>query len=58
MDVALPFGLRSAPLIFTVVADVLQWVMQKKRYCLFHYIDDFIMLGHPLSSECAENNYA
>ena len=27
VDGCLPFGLRSAPLLFTVVADLLQWVM-------------------------------
>ena len=29
MDAALPFGLRSAPLIFSAIADVLQWAMEK-----------------------------
>lgn len=27
VDMVLPFGLRSAPLLFTAVADALQWVM-------------------------------
>ena len=57
VDAALPFGLRSAPLIFTVVADALQWIMQQRGATyLFHYIDDFIMLGAPGSSECDDNN--
>ena len=29
VDASLPFGLRSAPKIFTVVADALQWVVHK-----------------------------
>ena len=29
MDMTLPFGLRSAPLIFTAVADALQWIMKQ-----------------------------
>lgn len=29
VDAALPFGLRSAPLIFSVLADVAQWIMEK-----------------------------
>ena len=29
MYAALPFGLRSAPLIFTALADGLQWVLQQ-----------------------------
>ena len=34
VDTALPFGLRSAPLIFTAVADALQWIMEEKGYIL------------------------
>jgi hypothetical protein len=30
VDAALPFGLRTAPLIFSALADTLQWIMQKK----------------------------
>ena len=30
VDMVLPFGLRSAPLLFTAVADALQWVMEHK----------------------------
>ena len=26
IDIVLPFGLRSAPLIFTAVADAVQWI--------------------------------
>ena len=38
IDKALPFGLRSAPLIFTAVADALQWMMQEKGAVLvYHY---------------------
>ena len=29
VDAALPFGLHSAPLIFTALADGLQWVLQQ-----------------------------
>jgi len=43
---ALPSGLRSAPLIFTAVADALRWVMQKRGVSYVdHYIDDFITAG-------------
>ena len=31
LDKVLPFGLRSAPIIFTAVADGIQWIIQKKR---------------------------
>ena len=56
VNTALPFGLRSAPLIFTALADAAQWIMEKKGIVhLFHYIDDFITVGAPESSECADN---
>ena len=29
VDVTLPFGLRSAPLIFSALADALQWIMER-----------------------------
>ncbi len=56
VDMALPFGLRSAPLLFTAVADALQWIMQQKGVTwVEHYIDDFITVGIPGRSECANN---
>ena len=27
VDMALPFGLRSAPFIFTAIADMVQWIL-------------------------------
>ena len=33
MDTALPFGLRSAPKIFTVVADALQFITYAEAWC-------------------------
>jgi len=30
VDKALPFGLRSAPLIFSAVADALLWIMERQ----------------------------
>ena len=56
VDKVLPFGLRSAPLIFTAIADALQWIMEKNNVCnIFHYLDDFITLGPPGSTTCQEN---
>ena len=41
VDNVLPFGLRSVPLLFTVVADALQWKMKKEGVSwLDHYIDE------------------
>ena len=45
IDRSLPFGLRSAPKIFTAIADFVAWVL----HCLgiehqLHYLDDFLFL--------------
>ena len=56
IDGVLPFGLRSAPLIFTALADAFEWVLkQEGTRWIFHYIDDFITIGEPDSEECALN---
>ena len=56
IDKALPFGLRSAPIIFTAVADALQWIMQKNGVSYVdHYIDDFITAGKGGTDECSKN---
>ena len=50
----LPFGLRSAPKIFNAVADALEWSLRQRGIRqIFHYLDDFIVIGPPDSSECA-----
>ena len=46
VDKVLPFGLRSAPLIFTAIAEALQWIMCKRGVQhIAHYLDDFIIVG-------------
>ena len=54
-DCMLPFGLRSAPKLFTAVADALEWVIHKQGgvTSVAHYLDDFIILGRLESDECA-----
>ena len=54
VDGALPFGLRSAPKIFSAVADMLAWALHRAgiRYQL-HYLDDFLFLGAPDTEEAA-----
>ena len=53
LDSALPFGLRSAPKLFSVVADALAWAMFARGVSyLLHYLDDFMALGPAGSSEC------
>ena len=57
IDMALPFGLRSAPFIFSSIADMLEWIL-KHNYnvnFLLHYLDDFHTLGPPNSPVCQNN---
>ena len=54
VDLALPFGLRSAPFIFNCVAELVEWILVNnyKVPDLLHYLDDFITAGPltPLSA--------
>ena len=53
LDKALLFSLRSAPKIFNAVADVLQWVLQQQGVaCVYHYLDNFIILGEQGKGTC------
>ena len=53
VDGALPFGIRSAPKLFSVVADGLLWIVsQHGVQHAIHYLDDFLLLGPPASGEC------
>ena len=55
VDTALPFGLRSAPKVFTAVADALQFIFEKHGvHRIMHYLDDFLLFGAPGSSQCGE----
>ena len=52
----LPFGLRSAPKIFTAIADALEWALTQRGVArVYHYLDDFITLGEPGQETCARN---
>ena len=54
IDSALPFGLRSAPKIFTALADTLLWIMINQGIrAVLHYLDDYLFLGSPKTTECA-----
>ena len=53
LDKVLSFGLRSAPLIFSAIGDVIEWTTRQKGVDLvFHYVDDFIVIGDANSSRC------
>ena len=56
IDKCLPFGLRSAPFLFNMVADALQWILEN-YFAIpnsFHYLDDFFMAGPPDSPHCQQ----
>ena len=53
INTCLPFRLRSAPKLLNVLADLLSWILTQKR--ISHYLDDFLLLGPPGSSACANN---
>ena len=56
VDTALPFSLRSAPQIFSALADALAWILHSKGVTYqLHYLDDFLLVGPPNSSECAQS---
>ena len=53
VDTVLPFGLRSAPKIFSAISDTLEWIIKTAgiEHCI-HYLDDFLTFGKPESEEC------
>jgi len=56
IDTCLPFGLRSAPKLFNILADLLSWITtQRGVTCSIHYLDDFLMMGPPRSTACQKN---
>ena len=56
VDTCLPFGLRSAPRIFTALADMLEWCAKDQGVShLYHYLDDYITMGKAGSEECNVN---
>ena len=56
MDTCLPFGLWSAPKIFTALADTLEWCSKEQGAThLFNYLDNYITMGGAESEECKAN---
>ena len=56
IDLCIPFGLCSAPKLFNVAADLLQWIAEHNGVTpLLHYLDDFLTLGPPDSDACHHN---
>ena len=56
VDLVLPFGLRSSPKLFNDFADALQHIMLNRGVTeCYHYMDDYVTLGPPDSTQCATN---
>ena len=56
IDTCLPFGLRSAPRLFNILADLLTCSAQQNGVSfVIHYLDDFLTLGPPNSETCQQN---
>ena len=56
IDTCLPFGLRSSPKLFNILADLLAWILNHQGVePLLHYLDDFLTVGRPHSHECYDN---
>ena len=54
VELALPFGLRSAPLIFSAVADMVEWILPNNYNLsdLLHHLDGFITARPPVGYLC------
>ena len=49
VDNCLPFGLRSAPRLLNLLAELLSWIVSSKGISFtIHYLDDFLTVGPPL----------
>ena len=57
VDLALPFGLHSAPFIFDSIAAMVEWILINNYQVaeLVHYLDDFITAAPQNSNMCARN---
>ena len=55
IDRALPFGLRSAPKLFSALTDAMMWFLYERGVgAALHYLDDFLLLGPPDSASCGQ----
>ena len=56
IDHCIPFGLRSAPKLFNILADLLARIAQNAGVSyLIHYLDDYLTMGPPSSTVCQNN---
>ena len=51
----LPFGLASAPAVFSAIAEALEWILRSRGiHNLIYYLNDFLLFRAPGSSECLQ----
>jgi len=56
IDHCIPFGLRSAPKLFNILADLLAWIMENAGVSyLIHCLDDYLTMGPLESTRCQQN---
>ena len=56
VDTVLPFGLRSAPKIFSSLSDCLEWILIRKGVSgVMDYLDDFLTMGMAGTDQCKLN---
>ena len=56
IDTCLPLGLRSAPKLFNVLADLLSWILEHKQAKpVLRYLDTFLIMDPPQSPVCSCN---
>ena len=53
VDLYLPFGLRSAPSLFSLLSDALEWILKNKYGIkhVIHILDDFFLV-EPSKLQC------
>ena len=58
LDTCLLFGLRSAPKLFSILADLLSWILEQQGVSMtIYYLDDFLTMG-PADSAICQRNFA
>jgi len=56
IDTCLPFGLRSTPKLFNILANLLSWILEHHNVSpVMHYLDDFFTMGPAGLPTCAYN---
>ena len=54
-DMALPFGLHSAPNLFDQFSSALEWIIQNKLHIakVIQILDDFVIAAGPIWTLCS-----